>query len=45
MKTSLVTIAFAAVLLTGCISTLKKLNEPKLAVHANTRASPSSRST
>ena len=30
MKTSLVTIAFVAVLLTGCVSTLKKLSEPKL---------------
>jgi lipocalin len=30
MKISLVAIAAAAVLLSGCVSTLKKLNEPKL---------------
>ena len=30
MKTSVVTIALAAVFLTGCISTLKKMSEPKL---------------
>jgi len=29
-KTSLVTLAAAATLLTGCVSTLKKLSEPKL---------------
>jgi hypothetical protein len=30
MKTSLLAIAIAATLLTGCVSTLKKLNAPKL---------------
>jgi hypothetical protein len=30
MKTSLVALALAAVLLTGCVSTLKKLSQPKL---------------